>query len=125
MHQTPLGLATVMPIYAHFLVISSAYLCNDAISNGKTSIEEFNNQPSQDLQQAVASKPVSKYALSVEEQARIRNRRSFKTFLYPPQWIQCDLEYFNMSLLGKFSMVMADPPLDIHMEFPFIWNYVG
>lgn len=39
--------------------------------------------------------------------------------LHPPQWIQCDLRYFDMSILGKFSVVMADPPWDIHMELPY------
>lgn len=72
-------------------------------------------------QQEKPVKPISKYALSPEEQARIdiRNRKRFKTVLYPPQWIQCDLRYFDMSLLGKFSVVMADPPWDIHMELPY------
>ena len=32
------------------------------------------------------------------------------------QWIQCDMRYFDMTVLGKFSVVMADPPWDIHME---------
>ncbi|XP_041375648.1 N6-adenosine-methyltransferase subunit METTL3-like [Gigantopelta aegis] len=39
--------------------------------------------------------------------------------LYPPQWIQCDLRIFNMSVLGKCAVVMADPPWDIHMELPY------
>jgi len=39
--------------------------------------------------------------------------------LYPPQWIQCDLRYFDMAILGKFAVVMADPPWDIHMELPY------
>lgn len=41
------------------------------------------------------------------------------TTLYPPQWIQCDLRYFDMTTLGKFAVVMADPPWDIHMELPY------
>lgn len=67
------------------------------------------------------SSGVSKFTLSPEEQARIdaKNRKRYKTVLYPPQWIQCDLRYFDMSLLGKFSVVMADPPWDIHMELPY------
>lgn len=58
---------------------------------------------------------------SASEQARIdaKNHKRFKTVLYPPQWIQCDLRFFDMSLLGKFSVVMADPPWDIHMELPY------
>ena len=33
--------------------------------------------------------------------------------------MQCDLRYFDMSVLGKFAVVMADPPWDIHMELPY------
>ena len=39
--------------------------------------------------------------------------------LIPPQWIQCDLRYLDVSVIGKFSVVMADPPWDIHMELPY------
>jgi mRNA (2'-O-methyladenosine-N6-)-methyltransferase len=41
------------------------------------------------------------------------------TTLFPAQWVQCDLRNFNMSVLGKFAVVMADPPWDIHMELPY------
>ncbi|ODM95405.1 putative N6-adenosine-methyltransferase MT-A70-like protein [Orchesella cincta] len=41
------------------------------------------------------------------------------TVLNPPQWIQCDLRFFDMATLGKFSVIMADPPWDIHMELPY------
>ncbi|XP_053990505.1 N6-adenosine-methyltransferase catalytic subunit [Hylaeus anthracinus] len=39
--------------------------------------------------------------------------------LHPPQWIQCDLRYLDMTVLGKFAVIMADPPWDIHMELPY------
>ena len=39
--------------------------------------------------------------------------------LVAPQWVQCDLRNFDYSVLGKFSVVMADPPWDIHMELPY------
>ena len=39
--------------------------------------------------------------------------------LYPPQWICCDMRTLDMNVLGKFSVVMADPPWDIHMELPY------
>ncbi|CAH8620909.1 unnamed protein product [Schistosoma rodhaini] len=39
--------------------------------------------------------------------------------LYPPQWINCDIRLINMSILGKFAVIMADPPWDIHMELPY------
>ena len=38
---------------------------------------------------------------------------------YPPQWVQCDLRTFDMEVLGKFAVIMADPPWDIHMELPY------
>ena len=39
------------------------------------------------------------------------------------QWIQCDMRYFDMTVLGKFSVVMADPPWDIHMEVHTVFHY--
>lgn len=42
-----------------------------------------------------------------------------KSILFTPQWIFCDLRYFDMTILGKFSVIMADPPWDIHMELPY------
>ena len=48
--------------------------------------------------------------------------RSFEqeeAILYPPQYIQSDLRFFDVSILGKFAVVMADPPWDIHMELPY------
>lgn len=34
----------------------------------------------------------------------------------PSQWINCDLRYFEISIFGKFDIVIADPPWDIHMD---------
>lgn len=39
--------------------------------------------------------------------------------LTPPQWVRCDVRYIDFEVLGKFSVVMADPPWDIHMELPY------
>ena len=39
--------------------------------------------------------------------------------LISPQWVNCDLRYFDMTCLGKFAVIMADPPWDIHMELPY------
>uniref|UniRef100_A0A4W5L0Q4 mRNA m(6)A methyltransferase n=1 Tax=Hucho hucho TaxID=62062 RepID=A0A4W5L0Q4_9TELE len=39
--------------------------------------------------------------------------------LFPSQWICCDIRVLDVSILGKFSVVMADPPWDIHMELPY------
>ena len=35
------------------------------------------------------------------------------------EWINCDLRFFDFKILGKFSVVMADPPWDIHMSLPY------
>ncbi|KAK3581084.1 hypothetical protein CHS0354_033872 [Potamilus streckersoni] len=42
-----------------------------------------------------------------------------QAYMYPPQWIQCDLRYLDMAVLGKCAVIMADPPWDIHMELPY------
>ena len=42
-----------------------------------------------------------------------------RTKLTPAQWVNCDLRFFDMTCIGKFSVVMADPPWDIHMELPY------
>ncbi|KAA1466102.1 MT-A70-domain-containing protein [Dentipellis sp. KUC8613] len=36
-----------------------------------------------------------------------------------PQWINCDMRRFDYSVLGKFHVIMADPPWDIHMSLPY------
>ncbi|EGR30425.1 methyltransferase like 3, putative [Ichthyophthirius multifiliis] len=36
-----------------------------------------------------------------------------------PQWINCDLRYIDFNILGKFNVIMADPPWDIHMTLPY------
>jgi mRNA m6A methyltransferase catalytic subunit len=35
------------------------------------------------------------------------------------EWINCDLRFFDFKILGKFDVVMADPPWDIHMSLPY------
>lgn len=37
----------------------------------------------------------------------------------PAQWIDCDLKRFDYSMLGKFDVILADPPWDIHMSLPY------
>ncbi|CAG8475934.1 3626_t:CDS:2 [Paraglomus brasilianum] len=41
------------------------------------------------------------------------------TKVLPPQWINCDVRKFDFSVLGKFTVIMADPPWDIHMTLPY------
>lgn len=43
-----------------------------------------------------------------------------KEKLLPPQWIDCDLRKLDMTVLGKFDVIMADPPWDSeHLEVSF------
>ncbi|SCU87801.1 LAMI_0D07536g1_1 [Lachancea mirantina] len=37
----------------------------------------------------------------------------------PAQWIQCDVRKFDFSVLGKFSVILADPAWNIHMNLPY------
>ena len=46
-------------------------------------------------------------------------RKRRKTGMTQPQWINCDIRYLDLSVLGKFTVIMADPPWDIHMELPY------
>ena len=37
----------------------------------------------------------------------------------PKQWIRCDVRTFDFEVLGKFSVIMADPPWEIHQQLPY------
>ncbi|GAA6009207.1 hypothetical protein JCM10207_004307 [Rhodosporidiobolus poonsookiae] len=37
----------------------------------------------------------------------------------PPQWINADLRSLDVSMLGKYDVVVADPPWAIHQELPY------
>ncbi|KAI8808154.1 MT-A70-domain-containing protein [Cladochytrium replicatum] len=39
--------------------------------------------------------------------------------VWPAQWISCDVRTFDLRVLGKFAVIMADPPWDIHMSLPY------
>ena len=39
--------------------------------------------------------------------------------ILPSQWINCDIRNLDCSILGKFDVIMADPPWDIHMDLPY------
>mmetsp|Transcript_44627 Transcript_44627/g.123678 ORF Transcript_44627/g.123678 Transcript_44627/m.123678 type:complete len:731 (+) Transcript_44627:124-2316(+) len=48
------------------------------------------------------------------------NELAMKGMELPSQWIQCDLKVFPLSIFkDQVSVVMADPPWDIHMELPY------
>jgi len=60
--------------------------------------------------------------LDVDQEITLNSQSINNTMLlqnYPPQWVQCDLRTFDMHVLGKFEVIMADPPWDIHMELPY------
>lgn len=38
--------------------------------------------------------------------------KSRKDPLLPPQWLHCDLRKLDVTVLGKFAVIMADPPWD-------------
>ena len=40
---------------------------------------------------------------SVEVKALGRTQQDM-TILYPPQWVQCDLRYLDMTVLGQFAL---------------------
>lgn len=39
--------------------------------------------------------------------------------LQEPQWIRCDIRSFDFSILGKFGVIMTDPPWEIHQDLPY------
>lgn len=44
---------------------------------------------------------------------------SYLQALSEPQWIKCDVRSFDMTILGKFGVIMADPPWEIHQDLPY------
>jgi mRNA (2'-O-methyladenosine-N6-)-methyltransferase len=36
------------------------------------------------------------------------------------QWIDADINQLDFSILGKFDIILADPPWDIHMSLPYV-----
>lgn len=63
--------------------------------------------------------PEKKISPKNEVALSLKQIKEGATILFPPQWIQCDVRKFDMTVLGKFSVIMADPPWDIHMELPY------
>lgn len=43
----------------------------------------------------------------------------YHKLILPPQWIRCDVRKFDFTILGKFSVVIADPAWNIHMNLPY------
>lgn len=81
---------------------------------------------------AVPYDAASKYAehAAIEEPVRVLRQAGLEAWLHaqqwhaaqprlPAQWISCDVCTFPLSTLGKFDVVIADPPWDIHMSLPY------
>lgn len=58
-------------------------------------------------------------ASRAKEGSRLKTVSEDSMKMTPPQWVQCDIRSLDLAVLGKFSVVMADPPWDIHMELPY------
>ncbi|SBT30850.1 mRNA (N6-adenosine)-methyltransferase, putative [Plasmodium ovale wallikeri] len=61
---------------------------------------------------------------NVTEQKHVIKKKNnlfdLKENTYGPQWIRCDLRNFDLSIFNQYvSVVMADPPWDIHMDLPY------
>jgi len=54
-----------------------------------------------------------------KKDATIKPIHGLQTKIVPAQWVCCDLRFLDLKVLGKFSVIMADPPWDIHMELPY------
>mgnify|MGYP001174365600 CR=1 FL=1 len=52
-------------------------------------------------------------------QAANRPDSNIFTRHYESQFVNCDIRNFPMEVLGKYPVIMADPPWDIHMQLPY------
>ena len=43
----------------------------------------------------------------------------YQAALGEPQWVSADVRTLDMSVLGQFGVILADPPWDIHMDLPY------
>ncbi|KAM0791942.1 hypothetical protein ACM66B_004193 [Microbotryomycetes sp. NB124-2] len=51
--------------------------------------------------------------------ASVQSSETTKQQPLPPEWINADLRTLDLSVLGKFDVVVADPPWAIHQELPY------
>lgn len=62
-------------------------------------------------------RPASPTEEAAKSMANLRaNQSTFKTLpeseFLPAQWLDCDLRKLDLTVLGKFNVIMADPPWD-------------
>lgn len=60
--------------------------------------------------------PLGKEVLPVRDYSPSAGCSDCSHLQLPPQWLNCDLRRFDYSVLGKFHVILADPPWDIHMS---------
>jgi len=53
---------------------------------------------------------------SVDKKDKMESGNNTNSEGLPAQWINSDLRYFDFRVLGKFDVLMCDPPWDIHMQ---------
>ncbi|KAI9600864.1 hypothetical protein H4Q26_000658 [Puccinia striiformis f. sp. tritici PST-130] len=56
---------------------------------------------------------------STKDDALTQSQAGSSSKLFPPQWVNCDLRHLDVGILGKFNVLMMDPPWDIHMSLPY------
>lgn len=56
---------------------------------------------------------------SIFHSHRVPTSAAIVQALGEPQWINCDVRSFDYTVLGKFGVIMADPPWEIHMDLPY------
>jgi mRNA (2'-O-methyladenosine-N6-)-methyltransferase len=55
-------------------------------------------------------------ALALQRSAEVP---SYLRALPEGQWIKCDIRNLDLSILGKFGVIMTDPPWEIHQDLPY------
>jgi N6-adenosine-specific RNA methylase IME4 len=46
-----------------------------------------------------------------------------KDKMLPPQWLDCDLRKIDVTVLGTFDVIMADPPWD--SQSPYYMHFLS
>ncbi len=74
-----------------------------------------------ELERVAALKKKTNTASKLRKNSAMVGKAPDETYAskYNAQWINCDVRKLPMEVLGKFTVIMADPPWDIHMELPY------
>ena len=57
-----------------------------------------------------------------EVKKRLEEEKEKREKLLPPQWLDCDLRKIDVTVLGQFDVIMADPPWDSEWLPEYITN---